>query len=46
MTSVGARKRLATFDALRDTHYRWYWLAMLASSSTFQMGSMCSSNVG
>ena len=40
MTAIGARKRLATFDALRDKNYRWYWLAMLASSSTFQMGSV------
>jgi hypothetical protein len=38
MTAMGARKRLATFDALRDTNYRWYWLAMLASSSTMPMG--------
>jgi MFS family permease len=31
-------RRLTTFDALRDHHFRWYWLGMLASSSTIQMG--------
>jgi predicted MFS family arabinose efflux permease len=36
-TSTG-RRRLATFDALQDRHFRWYWLGMLASSSTMQMG--------
>jgi MFS family permease len=40
MTVTGTRKRLATFDALKDKHYRWYWLAMLASSSTMQMGGV------
>jgi len=40
MTATGARKRLATFDALRDARFRWYWLAMLASSSTMQMASV------
>ena len=34
------RRRLSTFDALRDRHFRWYWLGMLASSSTMQMGSV------
>ena len=34
------RRRLATFDALKDRHFRWYWLGMLASSSTMQMGSV------
>jgi MFS family permease len=33
-------QRLSTFSALRDNHFRWYWLGMLASSSTFQMGSV------
>jgi len=33
-------RRLATFDALQDRHFRWYWLAMLASSSTMQMGGV------
>lgn len=33
-------RRLATFDALRDRHFRWYWLGMLASSSTMQMGGV------
>lgn len=40
MTIGGARKRLATFDALQHTHFRWYWLAMLASSATMQMNSV------
>ncbi len=34
------RRRLATFDALKDRHFRWYWLGMLASSSPMQMGSV------
>ena len=33
-------RRLATFAALQDRHFRWYWLGMLASSSTFQMGGV------
>jgi MFS family permease len=33
-------RRFSTFDALQDTHFRWYWLGMLASSSTFQMGGV------
>jgi MFS family permease len=33
-------RRLATFAALQDSNFRWYWLGMLASSSTFQMGSV------
>lgn len=33
-------RRLTTFDALRDRNFRWYWLAMLASSSTMQMGGV------
>jgi MFS family permease len=40
MAATHTRKRLATFDALQDRHFRWYWLAMLASSSTMQMGSV------
>ena len=32
--------RLATFTALRDRRFRWYWLGMLASSSAMQMGSV------
>jgi MFS family permease len=40
MTAHGARKRLATFDALKNADFRWYWLAMLASSSTMQMGQV------
>ena len=30
----------AMFDALRDDHYRWLWIGSLASSVTFQMGSV------
>lgn len=37
---VSITRRMATFDALRDRHFRWYWLAMLASSSTMQMGGV------
>jgi MFS family permease len=37
---TNARRRLATFDALRNRHFLWYWLGMLASSSTMQMGSV------
>jgi MFS family permease len=33
-------KRFGTFAALQNRHFRWYWLAMLASSSTMQMGSV------
>jgi MFS family permease len=40
MTATRARRRLATFDALQDPHFRWYWLGMLASSSTMQMGGV------
>ena len=40
MPSTAKRRRLSTFDALQDPNYRWYWLAMLASSSTMQMGSV------
>jgi MFS family permease len=32
--------RLATFSSLQDRNFRWYWLGMLASSSTMQMGSV------
>ncbi len=34
------RRRLTTFDALRDRNFRWYWFAMLASSATMQMGGV------
>ena len=34
------RRRLATFDVLKDRHFRWYWWGMLASSSTMQMGGV------
>ncbi len=33
-------RRLNTFDALQDRHFRWYWLGMLASASTMQMGGV------
>lgn len=33
-------KRLTTFSALQNPHFRWYWLGMLASSSTMQMGGV------
>jgi len=33
-------RRLTTFDALQNRHFRWYWVGMLASSSTMQMGSV------
>lgn len=33
-------KRLTTFSALQNRHFRWYWLGMLASSSTMQMGGV------
>lgn len=32
------RRRLATYDALRNPHFRWFWFGMLASSATMQMG--------
>ena len=32
--------RLATFTALQDRRFRWYWLGMLASSSAMQMGGV------
>jgi MFS family permease len=37
---MNAITRLATFSALRNRHFRWYWLGILASSSTMQMGSV------
>ena len=33
-------RRWTTFDALRDRNYRWLWIGSLASSATFQMGSV------
>ena len=38
--TTSTTRRLATFDALQDRHFRWYWIGMLASSSTMQMGSV------
>jgi predicted MFS family arabinose efflux permease len=40
MTVTSPRRRLATFDALQDRHFRWYWIGMLASSATMQMGGV------
>ncbi len=37
---TAAPRRLTTFAALQDRHFRWYWLGMLASSSTMQMGGV------
>ena len=33
-------RRWTTFDALRDRNYRWLWIGSLASSVTFQMGTV------
>jgi MFS family permease len=33
-------QRWTTFDALRDGTYRWLWIGALASSATFQMGTV------
>ena len=30
-------RRLATFAALQDRHFRWYWLGRLTSLAAFQM---------
>lgn len=38
MTAI--HRQHTTFAALQDRHFRWYWLAMLASSSTMQMGGV------
>ena len=38
MTAI--HRQRTTFAALQDRHFRWYWLAMLASSSTMQMGGV------
>jgi MFS family permease len=32
--------RWTTFDALRDPNFRWLWVGQLASSATFQMGTI------
>lgn len=40
MTTSGVRRRLDTFGSLQDRHFRWYWLGMLASSATMQMGGV------
>jgi MFS family permease len=37
--NISAR-RFTTFGALYDRNFRWYWLATLASSATFQMTSV------
>jgi len=33
-------RRWTTFDALQDGTYRWLWIGALASSATFQMGTV------
>jgi MFS family permease len=40
MTAREALQRLSTFEALRNRPFRWLWLGRLASSATFQMGSV------
>lgn len=30
----------STFDSLRNSHFRWLWLGRMASSATFQMGTV------
>ena len=37
---VAHPRRWTTFDALRDRNYRWLWVGQLASSATFQMGTL------
>ena len=37
---VAHPRRWTTFDALRDRNYRWLWVERLASSATFQMGTV------
>jgi len=34
------RCQWATFDSLHDRNFRWLWVGQLASSATFQMGSL------
>jgi len=33
-------RRLAVFDSLHNPHFRWFWLARLASSASMEMGSV------
>ena len=40
MTARNALQRLSMFEALRNRPFRWLWLGRLASSATFQMGSV------
>jgi len=40
MTTASTGRRLATFDALQNRHFRWYWVGMLASSATMQMSGV------
>ena len=38
MSLILAWRRYPIFDSLHSRHFRWFWLGMLASSSTMQMG--------
>ncbi len=40
MTTARTWRWSATFDALQNRHFRWLWLANLANSATFQMGTV------
>jgi MFS family permease len=40
MASIRALQRLSIFDSLHNRDYRWFWLGRLASSATYQMGSV------
>jgi MFS family permease len=40
MTSIRAWRPLAIFDSLQNRHFRWFWVGRLATSATFQMGSV------
>ena len=38
--AVARLRSWATFGALRDRNYRWLWIGSLASSATFQIGTL------
>ena len=38
--AVAKLRSWATFGALRDRNYRWLWIGSLASSATFQIGTL------
>ena len=40
MASIRAWRQLSVFDSLHNRDYRWFWLGRLASSATYQMGSV------